>query len=266
MPAEITSTDTMMYVREVPWHGLGTRVETAPNSIDAIRLAGIDWTVDGKPVYDNRGNEIPGYKANTRSSDGSVLGIVSNRYKIIQNKDAFAFTDALLHIDDCEVHYETAGSLKGGKIVWLLAKLANQDILGDEVTPYLCFRNTHDGKGSIKVCMTPIRVVCNNTLNIALEQATRMWTTRHIGNLDTKMEEAKETLGLARDYMVELTHTADILSSVKISDAELENVLDTMYPITAETSENLQPAVNVPLGTTVRAGLRQKLPKTFSLP
>lgn len=151
----------MFYTREKPWHGLGTRVEEAPNSADALRLAGLDWTVRSEDVLSVRGDVIPEYRANVRDSDDTVLGIVGTRYKIVQNTDAFAFTDALIGGD---VRYETAGSLKDGKQVWLLAKMPEQNIAGDEVEPYLCFSNTHDGSGALRICMTPIRVVCNNTL------------------------------------------------------------------------------------------------------
>lgn len=103
--------EAMFYVREKPWHGLGTRVEEAPNSADALRLAGLDWTIDSNPVFDGRGQDIRGYRANTRSSDGKVLGIVGDRYQIVQNKEAFDFTDSLIGEG---ITYETAGSLKGG--------------------------------------------------------------------------------------------------------------------------------------------------------
>ena len=229
--------ETMMYVREVPWHGLGTRVETAPNSSEAIKLAGLDWTVESRPIFDIHGHEIPGFKANTRTTDNAVYGIVSNRYKIVQNSEAFSFTDSLIGNNETEVHYETAGSLCGGEIVWLLAKLEDQKILGDEITPYIVFMNTHNGKGSIKVCMTPERVVCHNTLNLALETAQRSWTTRHVGNLEMKLEEARQTLGLAQKYMKELEVKADVLANTKMSDADVEHLLEVVYPITAEDTE-----------------------------
>ena len=110
--------ETMMYVREKPWHGLGTMVMEAPTSADALRLAGLDWTVDQTPVYTDAGIEITGYKANRRNSDNAILGIVSDRYKIVQNTEAFEFTDALIgETENGVVKYETAGSLCGGKRV-----------------------------------------------------------------------------------------------------------------------------------------------------
>lgn len=95
--------ETMFYVREKPWHGLGTMVQKAPTSAEALKLAGLDWTVEARDMWLNGGYEpIPGYKANVRSSDNKVLGVVSNKYRIVQNAEAFAFTDALIGGD---VHY-----------------------------------------------------------------------------------------------------------------------------------------------------------------
>ena len=221
--------ETCMSVREMPWHGLGTIVQEAPTSQDAIEIAGLNWEVISNPIFDNVGREIKGYKANTRSTDDSVLGIVSNKYQIVQNREAFEFTDNLVANGD--VRYETAGSLRNGKQVWLLAKLDGVKVAGDDVDPYICFTNTHDGTGAIKVCMTPIRVVCNNTLNVALSTAKRMWSTKHMGDMESKLLEAKETLGLANNYMVALDEAADKFANTKITDAEIEKVLNDLFPV-----------------------------------
>ena len=220
--------ESMMYVREVPWHGLGTKVNEAPTSKEAIKLAELDWNVNPTVIYDANGKEISGYKANMRDSDQSILGIVSDRYQIVQNSEAFEFTDSLL---DEGVVYETAGSLRDGKQIWLLARMPSTTILGDDVDPYLCFTNTFDGSGAIKVCMTPVRVVCNNTLNLALETTKRSWSTRHIGDLAGKLHQAKETLGLAQEYMKKLDEDADRLANTKLSDAEIESIVSFIFPI-----------------------------------
>lgn len=230
--------EKMFYVREKPWHGLGTRVETAPTSADALHLAGLDWEVNQTPIYTQDCNEIPNYKANIRSSDGKVLGVVSDRYKIVQNTDAFQFTDALVgETENGLVTYESAGSLKGGKVIWLLAKLPQQKILGDTFDPYLCFTNSHDGSGSIRACMTPIRVVCNNTLNLALSKADRQWSARHVGALDDKLEEAKLCLGLANSYMTVLAENAEILAETKLRREQIDEILSQMFPIDDTTTE-----------------------------
>ena len=115
--------ETMFYTREKPWHGLGTKVMEAPTSEDALILAGLNWNVVQQPICTNFGEMIPGYKANIRDSDGKVLGVVGERYQVLQNREAFAFTDELLGEG---VKYETAGALKEGRQVWLLARLPRE--------------------------------------------------------------------------------------------------------------------------------------------
>lgn len=163
--------ETMFYTRTAPWHGLGTKVDEALTSKDALIYAGLDWQVLQEPVYTSAGELVSGYKVNVRDTDRNILGIVSDRYKIVQNEEAFSFTDALLGEG---VKYETAGSIANGKIVWMLARMPQRYIIsGDAIEPYLVFSNTHDGSGAIRVAMTPIRVVCQNTLNLALRGAQR---------------------------------------------------------------------------------------------
>lgn len=216
------------FVREKAWHGLGQLVQEAPTSADALSLAGLNWTVSSEPLYTKSGVEIPNYKANTRSSDNSILGVVTDKYKIVQNAEAFDFTDMLINE---EVKYESAGSLKNGKTIWLLAKMPETKILDDSVEPYICFTNSHDGLGAIKVCMTPVRVVCQNTLNMALNTAQRKWSTRHIGNMSEKLEEAKNTLQLANDYMTQLNSTAEELVEKKVTEDDLNKILATVFPV-----------------------------------
>ena len=231
MPALVES---MMYVREKPWHGLGTRVEEAPTSTDALRMAGLDWSVVQRNIQVCGGAKIKNYKANIRDSDGTVLGVVSDRYKIVQNAEAFEFTDSLI---GGEVRYETAGSLNGGRKIWLLARLPETEIAGDKTEPYICFTNTHDGSGAIRVCMTPIRVVCNNTLNLALGSARRAWSARHTGDMASKMHEARVCLEMASAYMNDLSQTADRLANTTVTRDRLREILDEMFPVTEDSTD-----------------------------
>ena len=230
MPANV---ETMMYVREKPWHGLGTMVEEAPTSADALRFAGLDWLVRQESVYNSRGGVIKGYKANVRDTDNSVLGIVGDRYKVVQNADAFNFTDDLI---GGEVRYETAGSLREGRQIWLLAKMPERNVAGDAVEPYLCFTNSHDGSGGLKVCMTPIRVVCNNTLNLALGSAKRIWSLRHTENIHDRMEEARDCLFRADEYMAKLAAYADRAANTRLYDADIKAIVEELFPITEKSS------------------------------
>lgn len=232
MPANV---ETMFYVREVPWHGLGTKVMEAPTSKAALTLAGLDWKVIQRPIVTKDGIPIPGFKANLRETDKKVLGVVTDRYKVVQNPDAFSFTDRLLGEG---VTYETAGSLQEGRRTWLLARLPQRYIIsGDEITPYLVFMNSHDGTGSIKVAMTPIRVVCQNTLNLALDNAKRYWATNHTGDIHGKMEDARYTLLYADQYMAQLGKAIDSLNRIRLSDRQVCEYIDALFPLIDNPTE-----------------------------
>ena len=227
--------ESMFYVREAPWHGLGVRVESALSSEEALELSGLNWTVVQRPIMTSTYDLIPGYKANVRDTDGSVLGIVSDRYKVVQNEDAFQFTDDLLGEG---VTYETAGSLQGGRKVWLLARMPERYIIaGDEIAPYLVVFNSHDGSSGVKVAMTPIRVVCQNTLNLALNQAKRIWSTRHTENVMSRVQEARDTILMANDYMRELGKEVHALTGIKLSDRKVVEFMNEFFPVTEDMTD-----------------------------
>lgn len=227
--------ETMFYIREAPWHGLGRMVEEALTSKEALVAAGLDWNVTQKNVMTDYCNVIEGFRANLRESDGKVLGVVSDRYKIVQNTDAFTFTDSLI---EHGVTYETAGSLQEGKRIWLLAKLPDSYRLADEkVEPYIVFSNSHDGSGAIKAAMTPVRVVCQNTLNIALSDAKRIWSTVHTGDIMTKLDEARHTLLQAGLYMGKLQREAEMMSLIRLTDRKVMQYTSELLPIRDDATE-----------------------------
>ena len=216
MSAEI---ETMFYTRQKPWHGLGTMVTEAPAAKSALELAGFNWTVIQKPIETQDGLPISGFKANIRNTDNQVLGVVTDRYKVVQNQDVFAFTDKLLGEG---VTYETAGSLQEGRRTWLLARLPQRYIIsGDEVNLYLVFMNSHDGTGAIKAAMPPIRVVCMNTLNLALSTAKRSWSANHTGNIEGRLRDARYTLLYEEKYMAKLGKAIDQMDKIKLSDRQV---------------------------------------------
>lgn len=233
--------ETMFYVRETPWHGLGVKVMEAPGSKEALELAGLDWEVIQESVYTENEEQIEGYKANVRSSDRKVLGVVTNRYKVIQNEEAFRFTDALLGEG---VRYETAGSLQGGRKVWLLARLPHEYIIsGERVSPYLVFSNNHDGCGAVRAAVTPVRVVCNNTLNLALSTAKRSWSMMHTGNVHEKLGEARDTLFQAEKYMDCLGLEFEALRKQKMTDKQVMDYIGILLPM--EENATLQQKKNI---------------------
>jgi len=221
--------EKMFYIREVPWHGLGIKVEQALSSKEVLVVAGLNWQVNQKPIYTSDGQVIPNYKANVRDSDSKVLGIVTDRYQIVSNKDAFAFTDTLIGEG---VRYESAGSLQDGRRVWMLAKLPEKYIIGGEaIEPFLIFSNSHDGSAAIKVAMSPIRIACSNVLNLALSNARRTWSAKHTGSIQTRMHEARGTLGLAHLYMKNLGKEIDMLSQIKLSDSKVMGLINELIPL-----------------------------------
>lgn len=221
--------ETMFSVRETPWHGLGTIVAEAVDSASALSLSGLDWRVVQKDLLTDDGMRIPGWKANIRDTDGQVLGVVTDRYRVVQNQEAFEFTDRLLGEG---VRYETAGSLMNGRKNWLLAKLPNEYIItGDQISPYLVFSNTHDGSGAIKVAMTPVRVVCSNTLNLALNTARRSWSAVHTGDISGKLRDARETLFFAEQYMTGLGKEINDLQRKRLTDETVMEYIEVLLPL-----------------------------------
>lgn len=216
--------ETMFYnfsERQTPWHGLGIPLNAPPTSADAIVAAGLNWEVVKKPIQTTDGILVPEQFANVRSTDGKPLGVVGKNYKIVQNIEAFDFVDHLLGEG---VVYETAGSLFGGEKIWLLARLPEQVVLGDKVVPYLAFVNSHNGRGAIKVATTPIRVVCNNTLNIGLHHAARSFSTKHVGDIKGKLAAAQTALQLASTYMAGLREEAEKLAAKKITKEKFDEI------------------------------------------
>lgn len=246
MAHEIMMNDTMMSVREKPWHYAETAdrvriIQEAPTSLDALRAAGLNWEVLQSPIYMEGGKIIDGRKVNYRNGiDGPiVLGDVSDRYKIVQNTDAFAFTDTLISgaASDVEVRYETAGSLQNGKKVWLLARLPDTNVIGDKYEWYLCFTNSHDGKGAVQVCITNVRVVCANTLNQALNGAKRSWSTRHTGDMFAKIAEARNCLAMSSKYITSFTEDADRLANKRLYKEQFDEILAELFPVDEKDSD-----------------------------
>ena len=231
--------ETMVYVGETPWHGLGIKVDHALTSDEAIKIAGLDWRVVQKDMYmyDNNNHliKVPQMRANVRETDGKFLGPVTSKYKIVQNADAFAFTDALLGEG---VRYETAGSLASGKRIWLLARMENTTLAEENIDPYLVFTNTHDGTGAVRVAITPVRVVCQNTLNVALKDASRHWSCAHMGDIQGKLDEARYTLQNANLYMKALEEEFGELKLKKVSENKVREMTDILLKYEFESIYN----------------------------
>ncbi|MGP0102088.1 MAG: DUF932 domain-containing protein [Solirubrobacteraceae bacterium] len=213
MSAGLTDSDTMFSVRETPWHGLGAVLDEPPATVaEAIEASGLGWSVAKEPIAIDRGEapsgdwwlprceEISGFFATVRQDTREVLGIVGERYRIVQNDEAFAFIDGLL---GSSIHFETAGSLHGGRRVWVLATLPDHvEVGGDDVRPYVLLMNSHDGSTAVIAATTPVRVVCQNTLNWGLRSAQQKFSIRHTEAVTQRVHEARRVLDLSIDYYV----------------------------------------------------------------
>lgn len=231
MAHEITATDSMFSVREMPWHGLGVVLDEYPSSIEeALLAAGMEWQVESRPIYlDPDHGPVSGYKANVRRDNGEVLGIVSDEYEIVQNKDGFKFLDALISSD---LHFETAGSLQGGKRVWVLARVPEfVEVGGDDVGTFVYVANAHDGTMAVTAAVTPVRIVCANTLGAALrrsEGSERTFKFRHTGDLDVKFEEARKVMGMTIDYASQFKVMGDRLAQERFTRPQMERLAKTL--------------------------------------
>ena len=249
MPAGLTSSDSMFSVREVPWHGLGAVLPEPPKTIsEAVALSGLGWGVKKEPIavdrcdvvmpdsiWEPRCEPIPGYYATVRQDTRQVLGVVGERYRIVQNWEAFSFVDQLL---GSSMHFETAGSLNAGRKVWVLASLPDHiEVGGDPVRPYVLLMNSHDGSTAVIAATTPIRVVCQNTLNWGLSKAQQRFSIRHTEQIGRRVHEARRVLELSVNYYAQFKLMGDRLASESMSDRKLRVVLDQLYPSgTADTA------------------------------
>ena len=236
MSAEV---ETMMYAGATPWHGLGQYVgDNAVTAEEAIIAAGLDWEVGCQRLfaeYDrDDGNliEIPDNFAVIRDTDKAVLGVVGKNYVPIQNTQCFDILDSITGPDRL-VNITTAGSLHGGKKVWALAELTNltlSPVPGDEVRPYLCLIDSKDGSMSLTAFFTSVRVVCQNTANLALAGADKNKTVkiRHTKSAMDKIEEAQRILGMAVDRAEKYGDVLDSLARKQVNTAGWHDFLDEL--------------------------------------
>ena len=227
--------ETMAYAGEVPWHGLGVPVSNDLTPAQMMKKAGLDWTVEQIDSYVQVGDKkVPtGMKALVRSSDNKVLTNIGQVWNPVQNEDAFNFFSEYVLKGDMEMH--TAGSLKGGQLVWALAKVKESFDLfgGDTVESYLLFSNPHKYGFSIDVRFTPIRVVCNNTLSLSLEaKAERSVKVGH--RTEFNADEVKKALGIASAKLSQYKEMAEFLGSKRYNIDNLIEYYNTVFPRTAD--------------------------------
>lgn len=247
----INKNEDMVYANyEVPWHGLGVPVDGLFTSQEALQKANIDFEVVKKPIYRqilNLGDgqkdmssefiEIPDKFETVRTDTDENLGVVGNYYQPYNNRDAFAFLDSL--IKEGDACYDTAGALFGGKKVWMLMKLPDYiSVNGDQVDKFLLCTNSHDGSTPIMLKLTPIRVVCNNTLSVALgNYKTDKMTikVRHTMSAGIKMEEAARILGLSSAYFEKAGQIYGEMAGFKLTTKTLNKYYKLVIPDPVKT-------------------------------
>jgi len=241
----------MAYAGDVPWHGLGTKVPGDLTPAQMLEAAGLDWTVEKVPAYaEVAGQKVPvGRSALVRSMDDEILDVVSDDWNPVQNAEAFEFFNDFVAAGDMEMH--TAGSLKGGQVVWGLAKVKESFELfkGDRIDSYLLFSNFHKYGYSTDVRFTPIRVVCNNTLTLAVNsEVQRMAKVSHRKQFDG--DSVKMVLGVAADKLAKYKEMAQFLGSKRYTDESVIDYFKRVFPVNGadakkEVSKNANEALAV---------------------
>lgn len=243
--------ESMMYVGKEPWHGLGRRIPEGKRLRirEAIVAAGLNWEVELRHLYteDRRGKKvgIVNQCAVCRKKDDSVLGIVGRDYVPLQNSDAFAWFQPFL--DTGDVTLETAGSLKGGSMVWILARIRAGELAvndGDEIAHYVLLSNSHDGSLAVRVGFTPVRVVCNNTLCLAHEsEASKLLRVRHTSRLIENLEYIREIMDLAHKEFYATVEQYRTLMKKDINQDDLIRYVRTVFDLPKTGGRELIPNI-----------------------
>lgn len=231
------------------WHGLGQVVSGLMKSSEALELAGLDWTVEQWPLRafedpnapdTGRVVTVPRKVANVRSDTGSVLGVVGETYTPVQNSKAFEFFDAL--VADKLAMYESAGSLKGGRLVWMLARIPQEHRAAkeDTVLPYVLLVNSHDGSSALRMIPTAVRVVCWNTLSLAIGSrgAGEGISIRHFGSLDARISDARRALKIAAASFDEFDEQMHQLIAADCTESDFTTYVDDIFPDNSKSEKN----------------------------
>jgi phage/plasmid-like protein (TIGR03299 family) len=230
--------ESMMYAGTRPWHGLGVSVASEVTSTNALQLAGLDWSVSLQPVV--VGNPpwqtaMPGVRATVRDVDQKPLAVVGTRYQPVQNRDAFVFFDQI--VGEGQAIYHTAGALDGGRRIWILAKLPGEVRIGahkDITEKFLLLMNSHDGSSALRMLCTPIRVVCQNTLSLALAgNGEEGISIRHTAGATSRVDDARRALRIATWYYENFESEAERLLAAPFSDLQMRGLVDTLLPASA---------------------------------
>lgn len=244
---EQTGKHAFFSTKQPAWHGLGTIVQDYPTSAQAIGFAGLDYTVAKAPLFAKGADPlvsfaVPDQYATMRTDNNAVFGVVGKDYQIVQNADAFAFFDAIVGGGE-GIMYETAGALGNGERIFITAKLPGYIRVGngDDVTEkYIFLTTSHDGSGSITAAFTPVRIVCQNTLNAALRSASNVVRIRHTAGAKERLEQAHKVMGVADTLSVQLEGIFNNWAEVKIQDNDVKKLIQFALCPNKETFDLLK--------------------------
>jgi phage/plasmid-like protein (TIGR03299 family) len=233
----------MMYVGEKPWHSLGKQLQEAATAAEAIEAAQLDWEVGKRPIYypHTEGmKKVPEHFAVVREDNQMAIGVVGKKYEPMQNRDAFSFFDAIVGIK--EAIYHTAGALGNGERVWILAKLPGYiRVKQNDITEkYLLLSNSHDGTSSIQIMFSPIRVVCQNTLNVAIKTAREKARIRHTVSLMTRVNEVRDQLGIINAQYSIMEDLANRMANVEMNKRSFEDFLVKSGVVPKDAEDRMQ--------------------------
>ena len=242
---EQTGKHSFFSVKEKPWHGLGQIVENYPNSKEALQFAGLDFEVCKRPNthHLDDGSEVISKTSfyTYRPDTGAILGDrLGKDYEVVQNIDAFRFFDAI--VDGDGIQYETAGALGDGERIFITAKLPGYIKVGsdDLIEKYLFLTTSHDGFGSIMAAFTPIRIVCNNTLNAALRNCSNSIKIRHTASANQRLEQAHKVMGISNQLSVQLEGIFNQWARVRVSDKEVQKLIQLAMVPNKEVLQNIE--------------------------
>lgn len=233
--------NTMAFTGEIPWHGLGVQFEQEFTATEAIEAAGLGFEVTKEPIYRMLADEpvaIPGRFLTINNDNQEMLGMVGDRYEILQNRDAFCFFDEIMA--ETGARFITAGALGNGERVWMLARLPEtfEPLFGDKITQNCLLTTGHDGYTSTEVRFTPIRVVCQNTLTAATRGSKEIISIRHTESIKGRLQQSAIILKEMNAHFAALGETFSELASFRIDDewlTEYERLLFGEEPKDAKT-------------------------------
>jgi phage/plasmid-like protein (TIGR03299 family) len=238
MPAEVEAV-AFNTERGTPWHGIGTPINGLFSAEEAVSKGGLDWLVEQHDMVTVSGKPIPDKVAQIRSTDGAYLGCVGKgSFSTVQNRDAFGLANAIVAEEPDRALYDTAGSLKGGRVVFMsmdLTAVAPINVLNDNFRTFLLIANGHDGLMALHAAITPVRSVCVNTVNMAIAGASARIAIRHTGSIESKLAAARSALGLSIDYAKRFEEVAAAAAAVNVTDAEAQAILQRVFRMDPDT-------------------------------